>query len=199
MLVSLVSLKARRETMKIYTAIDIAPMGPYHQKYGQTYWGAVEEQEDPVRFNLMKTILIAPGTKLIAGEYKDGIQGAKTVYSQLGKVKVAETVSADEEMEETQEAEIPEDAGYQAAKEVASKLPRPENVGQTDKEEIPAYEPATNARWALKLSVDTYKSVMGGMPDQSTDWTAIEDMAEWLVGAFYRLKSYTPEQEDGRE
>lgn len=53
---------------------------------------------------------------------------------------------------------------------------------------VPEYEAGTNARWALKLSVDTYKSVVGGMPDTEQDFTKILNFAKWLLASFDEIK-----------
>lgn len=185
--------------MKIFTALEITPLGSWSDQFGQTYWGQVEEQDKPVRFNLMKAINIEPGSRFIAGEHEEK-QGAKSAYTQLRKVRVAEAIQE----EEQQEMDIPltasePDAGYLKARKVADEIgqrapkPQPSVVGEVSGE--PSYEAGTNARWALKLATDTYKSVMGGMPDSDTEWTAIEDFAKWLLGAFARLKNYRGEDD----
>jgi hypothetical protein len=75
--------------MKSYTTIKITPMGDYDQKFGQTYWGTVEEAQMPVRFNLMNPVNFDEGMPFGCEEavIKESSKG--TEYLQLRKVKVS--------------------------------------------------------------------------------------------------------------
>lgn len=159
--------------MKILTATDIALMGELDPTYGQTYYGNVEEQGMPVRFNLKQQVDIMPGRKIFAEEYTVRTSGKGNEYMQLKKVKLSDPGGVPGEIE----------------------VPTPSKPAQApdSPDETPSYEAGTNARWALKLSTDTYKAVVGGMPEPGSDWTTIEDFAQWLLGAFQRLKSYDPQ------
>lgn len=180
--------------MKIFTAVDITLMGHMHPEYGQSYWGTVQEQSHPVRFNLSKQVDIMPGQQFVAAEYEERrSKGSNNPYTQLKKVKLSETEQLPEEFEEPFEeeeslADVPT-PGYAKARAVRETL-------STPLPEKPSYEAGTNARWALKLSVDTYRSVIGGMPEKDQDWTTIEDFARWLIGAYGRLYAYKPEEEE---
>lgn len=170
--------------MKIFTATEnIALLGDLDPKWGQTYWGNVEEQEMPIKFNLMQQVDIMPGRKLVAqeSEIKTSTKGNK--YMQLKKVKLSES-------EKTPEKQSSIIEKYVGSIEEDDLVPKPTMIIET--EEVPSYEAGTNARWALKLSTDTYKSVLGRVPEDETDWNTIEDFAKWLLGSFQRLKSYDP-------
>lgn len=54
-------------------------------------------------------------------------------------------------------------------------------------EKSPGYEAGTNARWALKLSVDTFKQVLGRVPEEDFDYKIILEFAEWLLSSFEKL------------
>lgn len=47
-----------------FTAKKIGPIGEYDTKYGQRYWGHVEESDMEVSFNLMSPVNIDEGVKL---------------------------------------------------------------------------------------------------------------------------------------
>lgn len=72
-----------------YTAKKINPLGDFDNKYGQRYWGAVNESAMPVSFNLMTPINISEGAELEFEEkvVKESKKG--TEYMFLRKVKVS--------------------------------------------------------------------------------------------------------------
>jgi hypothetical protein len=180
--------------MKILTATEnIRLMGEMHPKFGQAYWGNVEEQDEPVMFNLMQQVDIQPGRKLVAGEWAMKTSKSGTDYMQLKKVKLSEPSTS---VPDEPTGEPTGDDGFVdewTEENQPGVVHMPPTASSDD--ETPSYEAGTNARWALKLSTDTYKSIMGGMPDGIQDWTTIEDFAEWLLGAFQRLKAYKPTDE----
>jgi hypothetical protein len=153
--------------MKILTVIDMKLMGDMDPKYGQAYWGTVEEQDMPVKFNLMQQLDILPGRKIMAQEYTIKESAKGTEYMQLKKVKVSDQTAAFDTSE--------------------GSTPTSTSVSTSD--ETPSYEAGTNARWALKLAVDTHKAVLGRVPEDETDYGMIEDFAGWLLDAFGRLKN----------
>jgi len=74
--------------MKFITK-KINPLGDNDPKYGQRYWGYVEESEMPVSFNLMNPVDIREGVTLEFDEkaIKESKKG--TEYLFLRKVKVS--------------------------------------------------------------------------------------------------------------
>lgn len=173
--------------MRVLTAMEnIALMGEPDPKYGQSYWGNVEEQTMPVKFNLMQQVDIRPGRMLFAEESEIKTSSKGNQYMQLRKVKLSEP--------EVPEVAQPEAIAYE---EELTQIPLAPftPTAKAGMEDTPSYESGTNARWALKLSTDTYKSVMGRVPEESQDWDVIEDFAKWLLGSFQRLKVYKTEEE----
>jgi len=161
--------------MTIYTVTDCKLLGDPDPKYGQTYWAEVEESNDPVKFNLMQRVDIMPGRKIFAEEKEDKTSKAGNDYTQLRKVKLSENGdNANDGAHAYNQTQLPTEDGS------------------------PTYEAGTNARWALKLSTDTYKAVLGRVPEDETDWNTIEDFAKWLLGSFHRLKSYEPGYEQAK-
>lgn len=72
-----------------YTAIEINALGDHDPKYGQRYWGKVEETHTPVSFNLLNPVAIPIGAKIDYEEklVKESKKG--TEYFFLRKVKVS--------------------------------------------------------------------------------------------------------------
>lgn len=210
--------------MQIYTAVDIAPMGDMHPDFGQTYYGGVEEQANPVRFNLKQVVDIYPGQQFVAGEVEHRhSKGSGKPYTQLKKVKLSEPnertrahaesklpdeifdpIAADQlhPASLAQGIEPEEDWNPETdslAEEWKKKSVQPEQIPEIvtpPSEATPSYEAGTNARWALKLSTDTFKSVLGRVPEDGQDFEMIEDFSKRLLGAFERLKAYKPGDED---
>ena len=76
-----------------FTAKKIMPLGDNDPKYGQRYWGAVEESDMPVSFNLMIPVDIIEGTTLefeerLIKETGPNSKKPGTEYLFLKKVKV---------------------------------------------------------------------------------------------------------------
>lgn len=153
---------------KLFTAKDIKLMGEPHETYGQTYWGNVHEQAEPVRFNLKEQIDFFPGRMFSAEEWANKTASSGNEYTQLKKVSLVEKG----------ESEKPR------ATPSTVKTVSPVSSGDS-------YEPGTNARWAIKLSIDTFKSVLGRIPEEGTDYSMLHDFAEWLLDEFQRLKAYS--------
>lgn len=162
--------------MKIYTAKDIVLMGDPDPTYGQTYFGSVHEQAHPVRFNLKAQVDFMDGRKFTAEEYEErkGKKAPFNPYTQLKKVSTEQPTAE------------PEQASWMPEEEEIQPLP---SSGEEPSEE-PSYEAGTNARWALKEASQTYRTVMGRVPENESDWTMIEDYAKFLIEAFGRLKVY---------
>lgn len=160
--------------MQILTVKDIKLMGDHDEKWGQTYWGTVKEFDVPVRFNLMKVVDLVPGRQILAHEAEQR-QGSKTPYMQLKKVSIAET---------------PDEAKTKPVQSAKMAFV-PKATTYTVPAEKPAYEAGTNARWALKLAVDTYKATAGSMPTDSVDYDIVMGFAEWLLSAFDKLSTGT--------
>lgn len=79
--------------MNKFTAIKIGALGEFDQKYGQRYWGAVEESQMSVSFNLMTPVDIPPGAELefeerVIKETGPNSKSPGTEYLFLKKVKV---------------------------------------------------------------------------------------------------------------
>lgn len=76
-----------------FTADKLAPLGDFDNKYGQRYWGTVEESDLSVSFNLMSPVDILPGQTV---EYEEKViketgpnsKNPGTEYLFLRKVKV---------------------------------------------------------------------------------------------------------------
>lgn len=205
--------------MQIFTATDITLMGNLDPTYGQTYYGNVEEEDLPVRFNLRKQVNIMPGQQLVAQEVSRPPSGK--AYWQLKKVTLSEGVAgqpqapspepADEQVpmfsEEEMDPEIPitqdrpgrltevEDIGnvggpgYQHAKAVRETLPMPSIT--PGKREVPAYEASTNARWAIGMAYREYAKVMGTPEDGGGEFPfdAVLLHAQQLMAMFDTLVS----------
>jgi hypothetical protein len=77
-----------------YTAKKIGPIGDNDPKYGQKYWGTVEEAQMEVSFNLMNPVDISEGAKLdfeekMIRETKGSEEKPPREYMFLKKVKVS--------------------------------------------------------------------------------------------------------------
>lgn len=155
--------------MQILTVKDIRRMGEPDEEGFRTYWGSVEELDKPVRFILKKDIDFYPGRNIMSKREEER-PGKKSPYVQLFSVAVADKA---------------EDA--KAVSKPTSTTGKPikfASEASTASNSRPDYELGTNARWALKLSVDTYKTVIGGMPDSKQDFDKISDFALWLLDSF---------------
>lgn len=76
---------------------EISKLGDFDQKYGQSYWGKVSEEDVPIMFNSMEDLEITPDTPIIhiTAEERVEKQSAKgNNYYRLKKVKVVGGVSA---------------------------------------------------------------------------------------------------------
>lgn len=73
---------------KTYTTIKISPLGDKDPKYGQTYYGTVEEAQMPVMFNLMNPVDFEEGMPFTSEEYTVKTSKAGKDYMRLKKVKV---------------------------------------------------------------------------------------------------------------
>lgn len=158
--------------MILFTAKDIKLMGDPHPTYGQSYFGSVHEQPHPVRFNKKEQIDFFEGMKFHAeSSTEEKSKSTGKPYTQLKKVKIGEP-----------EAEQLHDPW--AGETKGERKPRPQPSDE------PSYESGTNARWALKLSIDTFKSVLGRVPEDGTDQKMIHDFAIWLLNEFTVLKNH---------
>lgn len=165
--------------MKIFTATDITLMGTPHAEFGQTYWGEVEEQSHPVRFNLKGQHNIMPGQQFVAQESEERKSAKGSPYTQLKKVSLSEGVAevqqpmfTQEEIEEDGVPIVQESPGYVHAKETRQALPTPtaQLAPMAEKREVPAYEVSTNARWAIGMAYREYAKVMGTPEDGGGDF-----------------------------
>lgn len=166
--------------MQIFTAIDIALMGDNDPQFGQTYYGTVEEQSNPVRFNLKQVVDVAPGRKFVAAEVEHRTsKGSGKPYTQLKKVSLSESTdnpptkehpaeepmsaSLADEWTKHQPVEPPFQNGPPAIKPTAV----PESVVTTPQtgKDRPDYENGTNARWAIGMAYRAYQQVMGTPED----------------------------------
>lgn len=74
-----------------FTFSKLAPMGDFDEKYGLAYWGEVNEDLKPVKFNSMNQNITVGDT--IECEERVEKQSSKgTIYYQLKKVKVVGSV-----------------------------------------------------------------------------------------------------------
>jgi hypothetical protein len=182
--------------MKILTAQDIKLMGELDPKYGQTYWGSVEEHDDNVRFNLMQQVDIMPGRKIIAEEWAMKTSGTGNDYMQLRKVKLSES-----EPSEPTPAVEQEDLGW-AAEEDSPSVSEATSDGWKDRAveapteapsgvDTPSYEAGTNARWAIGMAYRAYQQVMGTPEagDGEFPFDVVLLHAQELVGMFEILKN----------
>lgn len=177
--------------MQIFTAVDIALMGDMDPEYGQTYWGAVEEQSNPVRFNLKQVMDIAPGRQFVAEEIEHRTsKGKGKPYTQLKKVKLSEPTSVDQpapqptsESEWFERQEVPSldngpESPFKAPDKAAPSLGeawrettgKPDSVAQSLPKSRPEYETGTNARWAIGMAYRAYIQVMGTPEDGGGDF-----------------------------
>lgn len=164
--------------MKILTAKDIKLMGERDPTYGQTYYGKVEEQQQPVRFNMKEQVDIMPGRKIYAEEYTLRTSSAGNEYMQLKKVKLQASGVPVEQAEWIPEEEI--------------QTPKVEAHGTwPDKpEEVPSYEAGTNARWAIGMAYRAYQQVMGTPEgaDGEFPFEIVKQHASELVRMFNEVK-----------
>lgn len=144
--------------MKIYTALDITMMGDYNDQFGQTFYGGVEEQDHPIRFNLKTQANIMPGRKIFAEESEEKKSGKGNPYTQLRKVKLSDDTTPIPFTEEQEEI-VPEDP----VRKITQSHATPAVV-------TPDYEPATNARWAIGMAYRAYQQVMGTPEDGRGDF-----------------------------
>ncbi len=77
-----------------YTVKKVGPIGDHDVKYGQRYWGTVEEADMEISFNLMNPRDIEPGMKLdfdekVIRETKGSPDKPPREYMQLRKVRVS--------------------------------------------------------------------------------------------------------------
>lgn len=196
--------------MQIFTAVDIALMGEMDETYGQTYYGTVKEQSNPVRFNLKQVVDIYPGRQLVAGEVKHTTsKSTGKPYTQLKKVKLSDPTPAEEpttghdqgfpDVPENRPEDKPEAtpmAGSLADKWAQVHPPEtvPETVAEAPKGR-PDYEKGTNARWAIGMAYRAYIQVMGTPEDGAGDFPfkAVQQHAQELLDMFEVL---TNESED---
>lgn len=180
--------------MKILTAKDIKLMGVIDPKYGQSYWGTVEESNDPVMFNLMQQVDIQPGRQLIAGEWAMKTSSKGNDYMQLKKVKLSEPsasvpTSVAEELELDESEEMPQ--GWLLDEETQLVHVPESEVGMSLSDDTPSYEAGTNARWAIGLAYRAYQQVMGTPEDGSGEFPfhVVKLHARNLVQMFNELKT----------
>jgi hypothetical protein len=76
--------------MKILTIKELSEMGDFHEEYGQTFWGTVEEEDMPVKFTKKIHYIPNPGTKLVAEEHQVKRSAKGNEYLQLKKVQLPE-------------------------------------------------------------------------------------------------------------
>lgn len=76
--------------MKQLTISKVSKLGENDPKYGQTYWAEVDEQNEPVMFNLM-TGSVQEGDVVTAEEVLLKTSSKGNDYHRLKKVKVQET------------------------------------------------------------------------------------------------------------
>lgn len=168
--------------MKILTAKDIKLMGEPDPTYGQTYYGKVEEQQQPVRFNMKEQVDIMPGRKIYAEEYTLRTSSAGNEYMQLKKVKLktpeeqAEWIPEEEDIR----AVIPQPVAYNEGDSLPLPVP----------EEVPSYEAGTNARWAIGMAYRAYQQVMGTPEgaDGEFPFDVVKTHAQALVRLFNEVK-----------
>lgn len=171
------------------------PLGDYDQKYGQRYYGKAHDVAMDISFNLMNPVNFEDGDTI---EFEERVIKQKGPQSKnpgedylfLKKVKRADSGGGGAEPSST-------------PPQPSLKEPRQATTSPKMAAAAPDYEAGTNARWALKLSVDTYKAVVGGMPDSQKDFDNILQFARWLVAAFSELKNADdqpkPEAEEAKE
>jgi hypothetical protein len=155
------------------------PLGAYDQKYGQRYYGKAHDTDMDISFNLMNPVNFEDGQEIefeekIIKEKGEQAKNPGEEYLFLKKVKTNASGNAVA-------------SGSAGPKLVHSQPTQEEQTPASAAE--PSYEAGTNARWALKLAVDTYKSVVGGMPDSKQDYDQITKFAKWLIQTFSELKS----------
>jgi hypothetical protein len=163
----------------------VSPLGEYDQKFGQRYYGKAHDTDMDISFNLMNPVNFEDGDEI---EFEEKVIKEKGPQSKnpgeeylfLKKVKRANSG--------------PQEAGGResSSSSVAQAKPSPASAAAPEL----SYEAGTNARWSLKLAVDTYKSVVGGMPDSKQDYEQITKFARWLLSAYTDLKSAKPEVEE---
>lgn len=78
--------------MKQFTISKINKLGDYDQKFGQSWWGEVNEQLEPVKFNMMAGNPQA-GDTITCEEVLLKTSTKGTDYHQLKKVKIVERAS----------------------------------------------------------------------------------------------------------
>ena len=147
-----------------YTIVYMRPLGEYDSKYGQKYWGKVEESDLEVSFNLMSPVNFDEGDNI---EYEEKIQKETKngkEYYQLRKVHL------------TGQKGLAVDAVTPVAKAERS---------SSD------YEPGTNARWAIGMAYRGYLQVSGTPPEPDDDnlWNGIGQSAIRLVKMFDKVKA----------
>lgn len=77
--------------MFTYTFTKLDKMGEPHETYGQAYWGSVNEELRPVKFNSSNENITADDT-IECEEQAERKSTKGTVYLQLKKVKVIDVV-----------------------------------------------------------------------------------------------------------
>ena len=121
-----------------------SPLGEYSEKYGQRYYGQAHSVDMDISFNLMNPVNFEDGDEIEFEEKAIREKGPQSKnpgeeYLFLRKVK---KVSGSLSLPSIKPAikESPPSAA------------------------VPEYEAGTNARWALKLSVDAFKSILRPLP-----------------------------------
>lgn len=149
--------------MSEYTIKYMRPLGDYDQKYGQKYWGKVEEADMDVSFNLMNPKDFEEGDKITYGEKLIRETKAGKEYMQLRKVTLDGQTGLPVERV------------------------TPVSGGKTSDD----YEPGTNARWAIGMAYRGHLQLAGGLPasDDSDSWQDIYANATRLVQMFSKVKS----------
>ena len=74
--------------MKDFKIAKASKLGDYDQKYGQVFWCEVQEQLEPVKFNLMEGD-VRPGDLVTCEEVMLKTSTKGIDYHQLKKVKIA--------------------------------------------------------------------------------------------------------------
>lgn len=100
--------------MNIYTIKSVKVLGEPDEQYGITYWGYVEEEEQPVMFNSRRTDSL-DGLQLVCEETDQKRSKKGTPYLRLKKVKISEGKNSGQ-------AAIPEDMDASLLKAMDGKL-----------------------------------------------------------------------------
>ena len=160
----------------------MVPLGGFDEKYGQRYWGQLHGTDMDAAFNLMYPVNFEDGDEI---EYEEkviketGPQSKNPGVEYVFLKKVKKTSGSDGP------APVSQSTTAEPSTIKDSTEAQPESAA-------PEYEAGTNARWAIKLSFDSYIRTIGYPPEEDDTnlmWEAIEGNAKKLVDIFHRIKN----------